>query len=449
MLLAKYAPPSVLVNGDFDILHFRGDTGPYLSPAPGKASLNLLKMLREGLLVSVRGALYKARKDDATVRETGLRVRGDDGYRDVDIEVLPVKGATARTTCYMVLFVDAQRGERAVTLVQERYAAYPAGADAEIRRIKQELAATREYLQAVIEQQEAANEELQSAKEEMQSINEELDTSKEDLQSSNEDLATVKEELHTRNSELVQSNNDMVNLLSSAQIAIIVLGFDLVIRRYTPSAEKIFNMTPADIGRPIRDLSLNITIQNLEQQLQEVVDSVTAREFEVRDKQDHWYLLTLRPYRTLENKIDGAVLMLVDIDGLKRSEEALRRQTGLLEQAHEPIVVWELAGGITYWNKAAFETYGYAKEEALGRSIQELLGTSPPYEKLREQLMRDGRWSGELVQTRKDGQKIVVESRMSLVRESDNSIVVNADRPITERKEMERVLHGAPTTSFP
>jgi two-component system CheB/CheR fusion protein len=208
-------------------------------------------------------------------------------------------------------------------------------------------------------------------------------------------------------------------------------------------------MTPADIGRPIRDLSLNITIQNLEQQLQEVVDSVTAREFEVRDKQDHWYLLTLRPYRTLENKIDGAVLMLVDIDGLKRSEEALRRQTGLLEQAHEPIVVWELAGGITYWNKAAFETYGYAKEEALGRSIQELLGTSPPYEKLREQLMRDGRWSGELVQTRKDGQKIVVESRMSLVRESDNSIVVNADRPITERKEMERVLHGAPTTSFP
>jgi two-component system, chemotaxis family, CheB/CheR fusion protein len=448
MLLAKYAPPSVLVNGDFDILHFRGDTGPYLSPAPGKASLNLLKMLREGLLVGVRGALYKAKKDEAAVRETGLRVRGEDGYRDVDIEVLPVKGATALSTYYVVLFVDAQRGETASKPAPERPAAYPEGADAEIHRIKQELAATREYLQAVIEQQEAANEELQSANEEvqstneeLQSINEELETSKEELQSSNEELSTVNEQLHNRNSELAQSNNDIVNLLASVQIAIIMFGPNLTIRRYTPPAEKIFNLIPADVGRPIKDLSLNITIPDLDRQLQEVVDSVTAREFEVRDKHGHWYLLRLRPYRTMENKIDGAVLMLVDTDGLKRGEELLRRQTGLLEQAHEPIIMWDLDGGITYWNKAAAETYGYAQDDALGRSIQELLVTSPPYTEFRDQLLRDGRWSGELVQTRRDGQRIIVESRMAVVRESDDRIVVvDADRPISERKELERVL---------
>lgn len=334
MLLAKYAPPSVLVNADFDILHFRGDTGPYLTPAPGKASLNLLKMLREGLLVGVRGALYKAKKEETAVREEGLRVRSDEGYRDVNVEVLPVKGATARSTCYMVVFDQAPYAPATPRPLEERLPAYPEGADAEITRLKQELSATREYLQAVIEQQEAANEELQSANEEvqsaneeLQSINEELATSKEELQSSNEELATVNEELHNRNSELAASNNDIFNLLASVQIAIIMLGPNLTIRRYTPTAEKMFNLIPADVGRPIKDLSLNIAIPDLEQQFRDVVDSVTAREFEVRDKQGHWYLLRLRPYRTMENRIDGAVLLLVDIDALKRGEEALRRQT--------------------------------------------------------------------------------------------------------------------------
>jgi two-component system CheB/CheR fusion protein len=197
--------------------------------------------------------------------------------------------------------------------------------------LTQELAATREYLQSVIEQQEAANEELQSANEEvqsaneeLQSINEELETSKEEIQSSNEELVTVNDELHNRNAELHQSNNDLTNLLSSVQMPIVMLGPDLHIRRFTPMAEKTFNLIRTDVGRPISDIKLNINVPDLEQLVVQVIDTVSAKEQEVQDKQGRWYSLRIRPYRTLENKIDGAVLVLVDVDDLKRAEVSRR-----------------------------------------------------------------------------------------------------------------------------
>src|SRR5260370_1272078 len=188
-------------------------------------------------------------------------------------------------------------------------------------RLKQELAATREYLQSVIEQQEADNEELQSsneevqsANEELQSTNEELETSKEEIQSSNEELATVNEELKNRNLELGQSNNDFVNLLASVELPIVMLGADLRIRRFTPMAEKLFNLIPADVGRPITDITLHVDLPDLEQMLDVVVETARGKRHELPDTQRRWYLLRLRPYRTLENRIDGVVLVLIDVD---------------------------------------------------------------------------------------------------------------------------------------
>ena len=188
----------------------------------------------------------------------------------------------------------------------------------------------------MIEQQEAANEELQSsneevqsANEELQSINEELETSKEEIQSSNEELATVNEELQNRNGELGQSNNDFINLLASVQLPIVMLGPDFRIRRFTPMAEKLLNLTAADMGRPISDLQLGIGLPHLGRMLTEVMETVSVKETEVRDKEGRWYVLRLRPYRTLDHRIDGAVLALLDVDLLKRSQEALRRQNEL------------------------------------------------------------------------------------------------------------------------
>jgi two-component system, chemotaxis family, CheB/CheR fusion protein len=355
VLLARYVPTGVLVNGDLEVLQFRGETGLYLAPAPGKASLNLLKMAREGLLVALRALLQRAKKEDIAIYEDGVRVRSNGGFHEIRLSVIPVRQSNSKERCYWVLFEEP--GNAAVLPVTaaskggKRKVAAPAQHSREqqttleekdrlILRLTQELAATREYLQSVIEQQEAANEELQSANEEvqsaneeLQSINEELETSKEEIQSSNEELTTVNEELHNRNDELNRANNDLNNLFSSVQMAIVMVWQDLRIRRFTPMAEKLFNLIATDIGRPIGDIKLNLSVGDLPQLLVEVIDSVTTRELEVQDRQGRWYLLRIRPYKTLDNVIDGAVIVLVDIDSLKQSQETLARQVTELDAA--------------------------------------------------------------------------------------------------------------------
>ena len=436
LILMRYAPASVLVNADFDILQFRGNTGAYLAPAPGRASLNLIKMLREGLLVPVRNLLSKARKDGMPARKNGLSFRSNGGYRDVAIEVIPLRGAAHGSPNYLVLFEETEPADRKARLKREE--AEAAADEDEQQNLKQELSATREYLQSVIEQQEAVNEELQSANEEiqssneeLQSINEELETSKEEVQSSNEELSTVNEELNHRNAELSQTNNDLINLLASVQMAIVMVGADLRIRRLTPAAEKMLNLIPADVGRPVRDLNLNISLPDLARHLEEVIDTVTAREFEVLDKQDRWHLLRLRPYRTVDNVIDGAVITLIDIDSVRRDQEKLRHQAELLDQAYEPILMWEIGGRIIYWSKAAEELYGYSKAEALSRGKYDLLGTGQSQAEINEKLEKTGRWSGDLMHTTRDGTSIRVSSRMSLVREADGRrLVVETIHPL-------------------
>jgi two-component system CheB/CheR fusion protein len=386
VLLARYAPPGVVVNDDLDVLQFRGDTGPFLSPAPGRATLNLLKMLREGLLVAVRGALHRARRERATVREEGLRVRSNGGWREVDVVVMPVQSGDVRDGTWLVLFEEpADRLQaRARELMAEARAsaersppARDESSQQEIARLKQELSATREYLQSVIEQQEAANEELQSANEEvqsaneeLQSINEELETSKEEIQSANEELATVNDELQNRNHELSQTNNDLTNLLASVNVAIVMLGPDLRIRRFTQPAEKILNLIHADIGRPLSDIKLNFDVPDLEPLVLDVIENVTVREREVQDRNGRWYSLRVRPYRTFENKIEGAVVMLVDVDKLKRAESSLRESEGRFELLADsaPVLIWvNDLDGCRFVNRA-FESFVGDNEEAIRKA---------------------------------------------------------------------------------
>src|SRR5271157_169244 len=186
-------------------------------------------------------------------------------------------------------------------------------------RTRQELAAMRDYLQSVIEQKDAANEELRSASEEMlssneelRSTNEEMETAKEELQSVNEELVTVNEQLMNRNLELTRVSDDVTNLLGSANVPMLAVGVDLRIRWFTPSAGKVLSLLPTDLGRPIDELRMLFDLSELEALITEVIDSVQTEEREVRYRDGHWYMLRIRPYRTAENKIDGAVVVLAD-----------------------------------------------------------------------------------------------------------------------------------------
>src|SRR5205085_8661560 len=190
-----------------------------------------------------------------------------------------------------------------------------------VRDLEQELAVSKTYLQTLLEEHEAgteelksAHEEVQSGNEELQSTNEELLTAKEELQSTNEELTTVNEEMTSRNVELHQINNDLLNLLGSVNIPIVMLGNDLRVRRFTPMAEKVMNLIPSDIGRPITDIKSNLKIENLRKSIAKVIDSLEIHEAQVEDNRGKWYSLRIRPYRTIENKIDGVVIIVLDLD---------------------------------------------------------------------------------------------------------------------------------------
>ncbi len=318
IVLERFAPPSVLVDQNFHVVQFNGQTGLYLEPSPGEPSFHVLKLAREGLLHGLRTALQTARKTRKIVRRTGLRVRSGTVWHDVDIEVMPV--LHQHQTFFLVVFEKpgpAIKKEGATEQGGRR-----TGASAvRIVRLEEELATTREYLQSTIQEIEAANEELQSANEEilssneeLQSTNEELDTAKEELQSTNEELNTVNDELHGRNEELTRANADLLNLLASVQIAIVVVSRDLHIRRFTPMAEKLFNLIPGDIGRPFSQITPNIASPDLQPMIAEVIDTVTPVERIVHDSDGKAYSLRIRPYMTADNRIEGAVIALFDIE---------------------------------------------------------------------------------------------------------------------------------------
>ena len=332
-LLKRYVPAGVLVNAEGEILQFRGDTGSYLTQSEGKASLNLLKMAREGLLAPVRAALQQAQREETVVHAEDVLVRTPDDLAAISLTVIPVLYTPAAPRCYWILFEPpgSAAGPAAKASRRSRKRQGMVDAERQIHVLAQELAATREYLESTIEAQEAsnealqsANEEVQSANEELQSTNEELETSKEEIQSTNEELTTVNEELRVRNDELDRANDDLNNLFSSIEMAVVMLWPDLRIRRFTPLAQKAFNILPADVGRSICDMHLKLNIDDFTQSLLAAVKQGAPRESEVRSQDGRWYLLRIRPYRTQENRIDGATIVLVDIDALAQTQESLR-----------------------------------------------------------------------------------------------------------------------------
>ncbi|MEO7799680.1 MAG: CheR family methyltransferase, partial [Opitutaceae bacterium] len=331
--IGQFGPPGVLIDAEGNVLQFRGATGAFLEQPSGKGSLNVLKLAREGLMLPLRAALNQARRGNKSVRREAVRPREAGGKTAVTLQVIPLR--KLKEKCFLVLFAEADLpGTGQLRVKSPRLEPVPENRRAMANRLaalERELAETRDYLQSVQQQGEASseelqasNEEVQSTNEELQSMNEELETSKEELESTNEELTTINDEMVSRNSELSRANADLVNLQTSLQTALLVLGRDLTVRRFTAPAEKIFNLVATDLGRGFGGLRHNLDAPQLERLLVEVIDTVTVREREVQDTAGRWYALVARPYLTLEKQVDGVVLILTDIDALKRSEWAIK-----------------------------------------------------------------------------------------------------------------------------
>jgi two-component system, chemotaxis family, CheB/CheR fusion protein len=336
-LLSQYAPATVFINEDMEIIHTRGNVNRYLKLAPGRASLNLLKMAREGLLLELRNAINKAKKGNAPIRKQNIQLKngneneggngraghGQNQIRRVRFEIVPISLGNLRELYFMIVFQDERTdARRAQETRRSRPQKESETYSARIAKLEQELAATKEYLQSVIETQEATNEELQSANEEilssneeLQTTNEELETAKEELQSANEELSTVNDELRSRNLEITQVNNDLTNLFASIDAAVVIIGSDLTIRRFTPEAQKFFGLIPADIGRPLLNINPSIDIPDFQSQVLRVMTTNLSLEKDITDADGQPYQLRILPYRTAENKNDGAVINIIAISG--------------------------------------------------------------------------------------------------------------------------------------
>lgn len=387
----QFAPPSVLINADLQILQFRGSTGAYLEPAAGKASFNLLQMAREGLMLPLRATIKQAMEENQTVRTEDVPVGEKGQTRRVHVEVVPLKNLKQR--CYLVLFEDAEKhGSAARENSSPALPASPAQAKRatatkeSLRRIaalERTLAETRDYLRTIQDQYEAANEELQavneegqSANEELQSLNEELETSKEELESTNEELTTVNEEMANRNLELNRLNSDLTNLQNSADLAVVLLRRDLTIRRFSARAEKQFNLRPSDVGRPMSDVRHNLRLPDFEAILAEVIAHLQEFEREVCATDGCWYLLRVHPYLTVDKKVDGVVVVLVDVDDLRKTQqlitEAHEHAAAIIRTVPTPLVILTGDLRVTTANEAFYRTFKVTADETKDRLIYEI-----------------------------------------------------------------------------
>jgi two-component system CheB/CheR fusion protein len=474
VLLERFAPPAVLINSQMEIVQFRGDTSPYLTPAQGKASLGVLTMVRPGLQVVLRTAILKAKKERVPVHVNRIQFADDDGPRELSLEVIPIPGAALSDENYLVVFDDeARSGTRLVDspgsatpgflgwiprwLRDPAAAARPAppsgreSVEAQTARLAQDLSTTREYLESIIETQEAANEELQSANEEAQSaneelqtINEELETSKEEIQAASEELTTVNDELQHRNVEIGQINNDLLNLIASVEIPIVMLGLDRSIRRFSPRAERMLHITPADIGRSVHEVKLQILVPDLERILAEVIDTASTREISVQDATGRWCALRIRPYRTVDDKVDGAVLMLVDVDTLQRARDYAE---SIVQAVHEPILVLDGALIVQRASRAYYEMFRTTPDETERRSFVELGARqwgAPGLQALLQEVRSgartlddfevDGVFPGV-------GRRVMLLTARRLPHEGDGGFILVTIDDATARRNVETALH--------
>jgi len=338
-LLEQYAPPSVVVNEEYDIVHISDRAGKYLQIGGGELSRNLLKLINPDLRLEARSALYQAVQQQSAVEARGAKVKIGDHFETINIHVRPVlrSGDTARGFL-LVLFepTTTENNEQEILLTSNEPVARHL--EEELMRLKSQLRSSNEQHEYQAEELKASNEELQAMNEELRSAAEELETSKEELQSINEELKTVNQELKVKIEEVTLSSNNLQNLINSTDIGTIFLDRGLRVALFTPAARDIFNLIPADYGRPLTDITGKLNYHNLLHDAETVLDKLITLEQEVVTVENKFYLMRISPYRTTEDRINGVVITFIDITALKESDRQLHENMNELTRFNQAMV---------------------------------------------------------------------------------------------------------------
>ncbi len=446
-VMEKHSPAYVVIDRHHDILHFSGgELGRFLEPSPGTASLNLLGIVRKALRPAVRAAMQRAHRTEQTVTSEHPMLKIDRKNRSIKLIVAPLadeRGAEGRR--WVVAFQE--------TPVPSAGQDAKGGADTphpDVQALEQELLTTKTQLRATIDELETSNEEMKSANEEYQSVNEELqssneelETAKEEMQSVNEELQTVNAELSSKNETLTRLNSDLKNLLDSTQIATLFLDNQLRITYFTPAMTELFHLRDSDRGRPITDLVTRIHYNDLRRDVTKVLRTLSVIEHEVSIVEDDTvFLMRMRPYRTVDNIIDGVVITFLDITARKRHEATSAHLAAIVESSQDAIISHTFDGTITSWNAGAEAIFGYTAAEAIGQPFSILIppdqGNDVP--QILNKVKRGERVEHfEIDRIRKDGKQIDVSLTHSPIKDASGKIVAASTiaREFTERKLIE------------
>jgi two-component system CheB/CheR fusion protein len=338
IILQQFAPASVLINQDGDILYITGRTGKYLEPAAGKANMNIFAMVREGIRNELLSAVRKAKQTSEQIHLNNIKVENNGVTQLVNITIQPTEKPEEFRDTIMIVFTDVMVLPKHVskkstvvkqistTLEQEQEQ------ELELHRTREELQSTREEMQTSQEELKSTNEELQSTNEELQSTNEELTTSKEEMQSLNEELHSVNIELQNKVTDLTAANNDMTNLLNSTDIATLFLDRELNIRRFTDRITSIIKLRHTDIGRTFTDMVSDLNYPEIANHAIEVLKTLIYRESDISANNNKWFKVRIMPYRTLDDRIDGLVVTFIDISVAKILEAELKESIKILQE---------------------------------------------------------------------------------------------------------------------
>lgn len=460
-VIEQLAPPSVLIDENYDIVHLSEHAGRYLQFAGGEPSRNLLRVVHPDLRLELRAALFafKGRPANSVGELRSVRVRLDEQPCLIHLGVRPVLDLPPGAHGYFLVTFDETAATppdagRADTDERDggKLAPVVAQLEEELQRNKDQLRLTIEQYETSTEELKASNEELQAINEELRSATEELETSKEELQSVNEELTTVNQEYREKIDEVSRANSDLQNLMASTDIGTIFLDRNLQIKRYTPAAQRLFNITEADIGRPLEHFTHKLTYPALAEDAERVLRTLHAEAHEVPSTDGRWFLARMLLYRTMDDRIDGTVLTFVDITERRHIEDQLRQQAAqlqdqarILDQAQ--LIIRDPQDRVVFWNAGAESLYGYVRGEALGQVSHLLLRSEfpVPLEQIRAELLSGGEWNGQLVHHTRDGTTRVVASRWVLFRDEQGEpyriLEVNTD--ITERRRAEEALEDS------
>jgi len=324
--IEQVAPPSVLVDESHRIIHLSENAGRFLMPSGGPLSGDAVDLVRPELRFELRSALNRVFEQRHSTLSLPILVRFNGGPHRVHLLVKPVsEHENSEPRHAIAIFIEGEALDENLVSVERQTS------DETVRRLTQELELTQSRLRTVREESDAANEELRAANEELQSINEEyrstseeLETSKEELQSINEELQTVNSELKLKLEAISRAHSDLQNLVAATDIGTLFLDTGLRIKRFTECVTDLFSVTQTDEGRPITDFAHQLEYEHLVKDARGVLAELTPVRREIRSRTGRWYEMRLRPYRTVDDKIDGVVITFVDISERHQVEHALR-----------------------------------------------------------------------------------------------------------------------------